>query len=84
MGGTLYCMVKTTVYLDEADAAALRRLAVATGRSQAALIREAIADKTRAAAPRRLSFIGVGRGSGEPIGRYADEIVRAELGRSAR
>lgn len=73
-------MVKTTVYLDESDAAALRRLAAATGRSQAQLIREAVSEKTRAAAPRTLSFIGAGRGSGGTVGRNADEIVRKELG----
>jgi len=75
-------MLKTTVYLDEADASAHRRLGAASGRSQAELIREAIAEKTWAAVPRQLSFIGVGRGTGEPVGRRADEIVRAELGRS--
>jgi predicted transcriptional regulator len=77
-------MVKTTVYLDEADLAALRRLAAATGRSQAELIREAVAEKAQAAGPRRLSFIGAGQGSGEPVGRHADEIIREELGRSRR
>lgn len=75
-------MVKTTVYLDESDAAALRRLADATGRSQAELMREAIAEKARSAGPRDLGFIGTGHGPGEPVGRYADEIVRKELGRS--
>jgi hypothetical protein len=77
-------MVKTTVYLEESEAAALRRLAAATGRSQAALIREAIAEKTRVVGPRRLSFIGSGEGSGESVGRAADELVRQELGRSPR
>jgi predicted transcriptional regulator len=78
-------MVKTTVYLQEREASALRRLAATTGRSQAELIREAIAEKTRAAAvSRHLSFIGAGEGSGEPVGRHADEIVRTELGQSPR
>ncbi len=75
-------MVKTTVYLEERDAAALRRLAATTGRSQAELMREAIAEKARTAGPRDLGFIGAGRGSGEPIGRHADELIRRELGRS--
>ena len=77
-------MIKTTVYLDESDVAALRRLAAETGRSQADLIREAVAEKARAAKPRRLGFIGAGEGSGESIGRHADEIIREELGRSSR
>jgi predicted transcriptional regulator len=84
MAGTIYGMVKTTVYLDERDAVALRRLAAASGRSQADIIRDAIARATRAAEPRRLRSAGVGRGSGAPIARNADAIVREELGRSAR
>jgi hypothetical protein len=77
-------MVKTTVYLDERDAVALRRLAAESGRSQAELIREAVAHTTRSAAPRRLRSAGVGRGSGAAIARDADRIVREELGRSRR
>jgi len=81
MAGTVYGMVKTTVYLEDRDAAALRRLAAESGRSQAEIIREAISRTTQAAGPRRLRSAGVGRGSGEPVARNADEIVRRELGR---
>jgi hypothetical protein len=77
-------MVKTTVYLDEREAATLRRMAAESGRSQAEIIREAIARATQASGPRKLRSAGVGRGSGAPIAREADEIVRRELGRSAR
>ncbi|HEY7932335.1 MAG TPA: ribbon-helix-helix protein, CopG family [Solirubrobacteraceae bacterium] len=77
-------MVKTTVYLDEREAAALRRMAAESGRSQAQIIREAIAKTTKAKGPRQLRFAAVGRGSGDPIGRHADEIVRRELGQSKR
>jgi hypothetical protein len=77
-------MVKTTVYLDERDAAALRRIAAETGRSQADIIREAIGRTTRASGPRRLYSRGVGHGTGEAVGRNADEIVRMELGQSKR
>jgi hypothetical protein len=77
-------MVKTTVYLDERDAAALRRIAAETGRSQADIIREAIGRTTRAIGPRRLRSAAAGHGNGEPVARQADEIVRAELGRSKR
>jgi predicted transcriptional regulator len=72
-------MLKTTVYLDEADAAALRRLAAETGRSQAEIIREAVAAATAASRRPRFSSHGAGRGTGEPIGRHADTIVREEL-----
>ena len=77
-------MVKTTVYLDERDAAALRRIAAETGRSQADIIREAISRTTRASGPRRLRSTAAGRGTGEPVARNADEILRTELGRSKR
>jgi len=77
-------MVKTTVYLDERDAVALRRMAAETGRSQAHIIREAIGRTTREIGPRRLRSAAVGHGDGAPIARNADEIVRAELGRSTR
>jgi predicted transcriptional regulator len=77
-------MVKTTVYLDDRDAAALRRMASESGRSQAEIIREAVARATSAAGPRRLRSAGVGHGSGAPIARKADEVVRRELGRSTR
>jgi hypothetical protein len=74
-------MVKTTVYLDESDAAALRRLAARSGRSQAEIVREAVG---RAVAPgRRRTFrsFGAGRGTGEAVGRNAREILREEFGR---
>jgi hypothetical protein len=80
--GTMYGMVKTTVYIDERDAATLRRMAAESGRSQAEIMREAIANAGRSARPRRLRSAAVGRGSGAAVARHADEIVRRELGRS--
>lgn len=79
-------MVKTTVYLDEREAGALRRMAADTGRSQASIIREAIATATAShpASQRRLRSAGAGRGSGEGVARRADEILRQELGLSTR
>jgi hypothetical protein len=74
-------MVKTTVYLDEDQAAALRRIAAQTGRSQAQIIRDAVARETAAAPPRVFKSHGAGRGTGEPIAQHADEILREELGR---
>ncbi len=76
--------MKTTVYLDDRDAAALRRMAAETGRSQADIIREAIGRTTQALGPRQLRSTATGRGDGTPVARHADEIVRAELGRSTR
>ncbi|MGH2762559.1 MAG: ribbon-helix-helix protein, CopG family [Thermoleophilaceae bacterium] len=77
-------MVRTTVYLDERDAAALRRLAAQTGRSQASIIREAVAEVTRPARQRTFRSHGAGRGSGEAVGRGAERILREELGRRRR
>jgi predicted transcriptional regulator len=61
-------MIRTTVYLDEGDAAALRRMAAQTGRSQASIIREAVAEVTKR----------------EPTGRRSERIVREEFGRRRR
>jgi hypothetical protein len=74
-------VIKTTVYLDEADAAALRRLAAQTGRSQAEIIREAVAAATAPARRRKLKSLGAGHGGGQAVGREADALVRRELGR---
>ncbi|HEY1687944.1 MAG TPA: ribbon-helix-helix protein, CopG family [Solirubrobacteraceae bacterium] len=74
-------MVKTTVYLDERDVTALRRMAAESGRSQAEIIREAVAQAARAAGPRRLRSAGIGQGDGAAIARNADALVREELGR---
>ncbi len=71
-------MRKTTVYLTEQEAEALRRTAAASGRSQADLIREAVRLVT-SGEPRRFKSMGMGRGTGEPVGRNADEILRSEL-----
>jgi hypothetical protein len=77
-------MVKTTVYIEESDLATLRRVAAESGRSQAEVIREAIANVARSARPRRLRSAAIGQGSGAAVARHADEIVRQELGRSRR
>lgn len=77
-------MVKTTVYLDEDQAHALRRLAAATGRSQAEIIRAAITEATRELPERRLSFVGAGRGGGAAVAGQADELARQEMGRRRR
>jgi predicted transcriptional regulator len=84
-GGTLCGMVKTTVYLPEGDAAALRRLASRSGRSQADIIRDAIAAAiARDLPPRRFHSAGVGSGSGDAVARHADELVRQAWARRRR
>jgi len=77
-------MVKTTVYLAERDVAALRRLSAETGRSQAEIIREAVAAATASAGERTFRSHGAGRGGGEAVGRAADDLVRTELGSRSR
>jgi hypothetical protein len=77
-------MVKTTVYLEEAEAAALRRLAARTSRSQAEIIREAVSKVTAAAGPRCFASVGAGHGSGQPVAENADALIREELGRRHR
>lgn len=55
-------MVKTSVYLPTEDAAALRRVAQQSGRSQAELIREAVATIVADAPKRRFHSRGLGSG----------------------
>ncbi len=77
-------MVKTTVYLPDHEVAALRRLSTQTGRSQAEIIRQAVAAVTARAAPREFLSFGAGRGDGTPVARHADEILRREFPRDDR
>jgi hypothetical protein len=57
-------MRKTTVYLNEDEAEALRQMAAVTGRSQAELIREAIRRAVAQAPERRFRSLGQGAGDG--------------------
>ena len=56
-------MRKTTVYLDEAEAEALRQLAVATGISQAELIRDAVRQVVSHSPRPRFRSLGKGQSS---------------------
>ncbi len=67
-------MRKTSVYLSEEEAEALRRTAAETGRSQSDLIREGIRRVTGRRA-RRFRSLGMGEGTGEPVGRRAEELL---------
>ena len=63
-------MRKTTVYLNDDEAEALRALAAATGRSQAELIRDAIRRAVTSAPERRFHSLGQGVGTGAPRPRW--------------
>jgi hypothetical protein len=68
-------MIRTTVYLDEETALALRQLAEAQNRSQAELIREALAAYTRQAARPKPRAIGIGRSGRSDVSERAEEIL---------
>ena len=72
-------MRKTTVYLTDEEAAALQRVAAQTGRSQSELIREGVRVVTSAAEERRFRSMGKGEGTGEPVGRMAEELLAETL-----
>lgn len=78
-------MRKTTVYLSDEESDGLRRMAAATGRSQAALIREAVRRLTARPAKRVFHSMGVAAsGSAEKSRRWdADELYRRKV-RGAR
>jgi hypothetical protein len=64
-------MRKTTIYLNDDEAEALRSLAAATGRSQAELIRDAIRRAITSAPERRFHSLGQGVGTGAPRMRWS-------------
>lgn len=77
-------MRKTSVYLDDAEAEGLRRVAVATGRPQAELIREGvrrvIAEVEKQ--PRAFRSMAKGRGKGKPYAPWkATDLYRKVMGR---
>lgn len=75
-------MRKTTVYLTETEAEGLRRVAAATGRSQAELIREGVQLVIEQAPPRLFHSMGKGEGSGESRPRWRpDELYDKAFGR---
>ena len=68
-------MTRTTVYLDHETALALRQLAAVRGRSQAELIREALAAYTKRAARPRAKGIGKYRSGETDVAQRAKEIL---------
>jgi predicted DNA-binding protein len=68
-------MVKTTVYLEDEVAVALRQLSAVRGRSQAELVRDALAKYTQAVARPAPKGLGKYR-SGEPdVAQRAKDIL---------
>ena len=69
-------MVKTTVYLDPLTAMTLRQLAGSQGRSQAELIREALAIYTRQAKRPMPKGTGQHRSGRSDVSERAEELFR--------
>ena len=69
-------MTKTTVYLDPEIALALRQLAAVKGRTQAELIREALATYARKAARPKPKGLGRYRSGRRDVSERADELLR--------
>ena len=75
-------MHKTTVYIEESQAERLGRLASASGRSQAELIREGLEHVLDQAPPRAFHSMGVGRSDGRAPRRWdADGLYRKVRGK---
>ncbi len=74
-------MRKTSVYLTEADAERLARLAELEGRPQAAIIRDAIARYERpVVGDRNFAMMGAGRGDGRSVADIPDEELYEGFG----
>jgi predicted transcriptional regulator len=75
-------MRKTSVYLDDDQAERLARLAREEGRSQAAVLRDAIATYTpKPSQDRNFALSGVGRGDGTSIADVAEEELLEGFGK---
>ena len=74
-------MRKTSVYLDDADADRLRRLAAEEGRSQAEIVRAALAAYEQAhRAPREFALEGAWAGDGSSVADVPEEELLAGFG----
>lgn len=67
-------MHKTTIYLEDPLYQRIKRLAQATGRTQASLIREALASYTAGESPRPRS-IGLGQSGTGDLSERAEELL---------
>lgn len=74
-------MKKTSLYLDEADVARLQRLAAQEGRSQAEIVRAAIAAyEARRQPDRHFALTASGAGDGRSIADIPDEELLEGFG----
>ena len=74
-------MKKTSVYLDEGQVRTLQRLADVLGRSQAEILREALARYAETVRPpRRFALAASARGSGASVADVAEEELLAGFG----
>jgi predicted transcriptional regulator len=72
---------KTSVYLDDSDVERLSRLAAAEGRSQAEVMRSALAAYEKAqTAPRDFALNGAWAGDGSSVADVAEEELLAGFG----
>jgi Arc/MetJ-type ribon-helix-helix transcriptional regulator len=76
-------MRKTTVYLSEDEAEALRRASARLGASQSELIREGVRRITQEPGRRTFHSMAVGRSGGKVTGRDAEEILRRAWDRTS-
>lgn len=77
-------MKKTSVYLTADEAEGLRRASLATGKSQAELIREGVRHviSSDGYGPRTFHSLGKGRGSGSPYVSWdPDDLYKHVMGR---
>jgi hypothetical protein len=75
-------MRKTTVYLTEIEAEGLRRVAAATGRSQAGLIREGVRLVVEQGPPRTFFSMGKGEATDETGPHWrTEELYEKAFGR---
>ena len=76
MYGTMYGMKKTTIYLPDELKAALERVAVAEGQSEAELIRTALREKIAAVSSTRPTIPLSSAGLGDPtLAERVDELL---------
>lgn len=74
-------MKKTSVYLDDSDVERLSRLAAAEGRSQAEVIRSALAAyETGHTSPRDFALDGTWEGDGSSVADVPEEELLAGFG----
>lgn len=82
MGGTIYGMKKTTVYLEPDLDRALNRLAASTGLSKSEVIRMALRKAVEEAPRPVVTAIGVGEGPGDVAGDVDRHLTETKFGES--